>query len=295
MLRDRLNWPDLRPGEWLLVSYFLYIAARAQFASNSSGSPTLIASIVLAVVLAAATAGSLSPGLFWDVVRNWLPAPVLLVSYRIVDCFAQPFSSREIENQLLHWDRILLRDWGVGAAVESLGPVIPTILEAGYLLLYAVPPLSIAYFYWLRRRNLVDKFLFTFLLGTLLAYAMLPVFPVQSPRLAYESEEFVPLPTHARQLNIAVLERFDIRTSVFPSGHVAVAFSAAFAMLLTLRENRWAGGLLLLLAFLVWLNTVYGRYHYAADGLVSLLLSMGASAVGSIVYPSSNPKAGALQ
>ena len=76
-----------------------------------------------------------------------------------------------------------------------------------------------------------------------------------------------------------VLDRGDIHASVFPSGHVGVGFDAAFAMRLAV-PTRWmpAGGLFGL-ALLVWVGTVYGRYHYAADGLASLVVTSGAASV----------------
>jgi membrane-associated phospholipid phosphatase len=53
-----------------------------------------------------------------------------------------------------------------------------------------------------------------------------------------------------------------------------VGFSAAFAMMLAMPEQRRAGWTLLAIALLVLVDTVYGRYHYAADGLAGLLVSL---------------------
>ena len=75
-------------------------------------------------------------------------------------------------------------------------------------------------------------------------------------------------------MNLWILNHWDIRSSVFPSGHVAAAFSAAFAMCLAAPGRRTLFGALLAIALLVWMNTVYGRYHYAADGLASLAVSV---------------------
>jgi membrane-associated phospholipid phosphatase len=63
---------------------------------------------------------------------------------------------------------------------------------------------------------------------------------------------------------------------VFPSGHVAVGFSAAFAMWLAVPAHRGLGWTLLAGAVVVWITTIYGRYHYAADGLASFVVT-GAS------------------
>ena len=62
--------------------------------------------------------------------------------------------------------------------------------------------------------------------------------------------------------------------------HVAGAFSAAFALLRLLPERRWVGWMLLALAVLIATATIYGRYHYAADALAGLAISVGAYWMG---------------
>jgi membrane-associated phospholipid phosphatase len=84
-----------------------------------------------------------------------------------------------------------------------------------------------------------------------------------------------------RRMNLWILNHWDIHSSVLPSGHVAAAFSAAFAMRMAAPRRRALTGALLVVAVLVWVNTVYGRYHYAADGLAGLGVS--AAAIGSLV------------
>ena len=84
------------------------------------------------------------------------------------------------------------------------------------------------------------------------------------------------LPEHMsvfRAINMWLLERCDISTSVFPSGHVAVAFSCAFGLLRALPEERWAYFSAFIAAFIVFTATIYCRYHYAADGLASILIT----------------------
>ena len=64
----------------------------------------------------------------------------------------------------------------------------------------------------------------------------------------------------------------DISTSVFPSGHVGVAFSTALALLFSAPTRRGLFAIALAAAILVYLATVYGRYHYAMDGLASMAI-----------------------
>ncbi len=64
--------------------------------------------------------------------------------------------------------------------------------------------------------------------------------------------------------------------SVFPSGHAAAAFSCAFAVRRLLPEWRLPGRVLVLLAVLIAVATVYGRYHFAIDMLAGLGRAMAA-------------------
>lgn len=223
-----------------------------------------------------ARADARAAGKSWSVVRDWLPAPLLLIAYWSADWVPHGPGQRSLEHALIGWDRIVLNDWGVRAAVERLGPLLPTILELAYLVVYAVPPLAIAYFYLRRERRRLEDFLFPFLLGTLTTYALLPYFPSEGPRVVFAGADLPAYETVFHRLNLWILDTGDIRSSVFPSGHVTVAFSAAFAMLLALPDRRRVGWILMVIGVLVLVDTVYGRYHYAADGLAGLTISAAA-------------------
>jgi len=53
-----------------------------------------------------------------------------------------------------------------------------------------------------------------------------------------------------------------------------VAFSVAFGIMRLLGEHKWAGRSLLLLAVLIALATIYGRYHYAVDAVAGLATAL---------------------
>src|SRR5207244_7229225 len=77
-----------------------------------------------------------------------------------------------------------------------------------------------------------------------------------------------------RHFNIWLLDHADIHSSVFPSGHVAASFSAAFGLLAALPELRRIGGAMVVLALLIGIATVYGRYHYAVDVVASIAITV---------------------
>lgn len=284
--------PRLRPSEWLLAGYFLYTAPMSVLAGASPEDAARRLALALSAICALAALASLDAGArsrFISIVRDWLPAPGMLAAYWAVDWSAASPGAHRLERSWIVWDRLLLNDWGVKAAVESLGPVVPTLLECSYSLLYAIPPVSIGVLYLYGRRNRVDRFLFALLLPTLVSYALLPRFPSEGPRLLFRGEDLPAYTSAFRALNLWLLDSFDIRASVFPSGHVTVAFAAAIAMWSVLPERRWVGGVLAALAAAIAAATVYGRYHYAVDAAAGMAI---AAVMGCASLPLHNWMAG---
>jgi membrane-associated phospholipid phosphatase len=179
-----------------------------------------------------------------------------------------------LEDAWIVWDRLLLERWRVHAAIEILGPVFPAMLEIAYSLVYAIGPLSVGILYAYGRRKRVAPFLFTFLLGAVLCYAQFPFWPSEPPRTVFPGQDFPGYLTVFRKFNWWLLGGYGIHTSVFPSAHTGAAFSAAFGMLRSLPEKPWVGRFLLVLAVLIAIVTVYGRYHYFVDAAAGLGMSL---------------------
>ncbi|PYT13322.1 MAG: hypothetical protein DMG59_20790 [Acidobacteria bacterium] len=272
----------LRYSETVLVGYFAYttiLAGLWRLPSLLCLCFGVIPVALLALAYFESTRGGRATGVF----REWIPAALALPAYWEVSWFWRP-QSYALENQWVAWDRLLLNHWHVRAAIESWGPVIPSALEFCYLLIYAIPPLSLGILYWCHRRRRVDRFLFTFFLGTLLTYALLPYFPSEPPRIAFRGADLPGVNTFFRQINVWLLDHCDIHTSVFPSGHVTAAFSAAFGMLLALPEKKRVGAALLILAIAIAITTVYGRYHYAVDAIAGLSVSLAATSASITIF-----------
>ena len=179
------------------------------------------------------------------------------------------------------WDRVLLYDLGVKAGVEQFGAVVPFVLELVYLLLYAFPPTALLTLNFIDQRSRIGRYLFILFLGTFTAYLLLPVWPVSSPRLAYPGADLPTFEGFPRNINVWVLDHLDILTSVFPSGHVAVAMSNAFGLLVAVPGRRRIWGAAFGVAGIVYAATIYGRYHYAMDGLSSIVIAIVAWRVGA--------------
>jgi membrane-associated phospholipid phosphatase len=221
---------------------------------------------------------------YLNIVRDWLPfAPVLLI-YHEMGLLTLPQPTHSLEARWVVWDQVVLRG-GAKALIELLGPFLPSLLEIAYLLVYAMGPISVAMLYVYGRRSRVDGFLFVFLLAVFISYAQFPFWPSEPPRILFAGQD---LPTYAtvfRTLNLWLLQVGGIRTSVFPSGHVAAASAAAAGMVLYLPEHKWIGRVLGVTAGLIAVATVYGRYHYLADAVAGLAMTGVALLIARLLGP----------
>lgn len=269
----------LRRSEWILCAYFVYTAVLAQWLPAPAVVRWLapaLNGIVIGGFWLMAWAESLRGSLFFSVLRDWYPAPLMLLAYREMGWFAPAEHTHQLERAWVVWDKKLLNDWGLRALIESLGPVLPGLLELAYALVYSTPLISVAILYVYRRRQRVDGFLSLFLLAILVPYALFPCFPSEPPRTVFPDEDMPNVETWFRRLNWWMLAGQGIHTSVFPSAHVAGGFAAAFGMMRFLRERPWVGRALLVLAVLIATAVVYGRYHYAVDALAGLACAAAA-------------------
>ena len=267
----------LRRSEWVLVAYFFYAAIVAHVLPVQRNIALLTlglnASIIASYVLLAHV-DSLRRRRFLSTVRDWYPTPLLVLAYREMGWFAPSHHSFALEKTWVVWDRFFLNTLGVKALIEYFGPVLPSLLEISYILVYAVPYFSLGVLYAYHRRERVDRFLFPFALAVLSAYALFPYFPSEPPRTVYPGQDFPAWTTVFRRLNWAMLGSYGIHTSVFPSAHCSGAFCAAFAMRLALPEKKWVWRFLLFMSVMIATATVYGRYHYLADAAAGLAIAV---------------------
>jgi len=86
-----------------------------------------------------------------------------------------------------------------------------------------------------------------------------------------------------------VYRTFEAGSAAFPSSHVAVALTTLWFSWRYLRPIRW---LHTLVAFLLCVSTVYGRYHYVIDVVAGILTAAILVPVGNWLYDRIDPRAG---
>lgn len=265
-----------RRSELFFSAFFLYSAAVALFRPVAPEVRTLVVTLNLALIAWFCLFAWAHEGRGFhtlDYVRDWYPVPLILLAFRQMGWMALPHASTAFEDYWIVWDRRLLHDWGLKAAIESLGPVLPNLLEFTYLLTYSVPVLMVTLIYVCHRRRRLDDGYSILLFGTLTAYALYPWFPSEPPRTVFPDAD-LPVMSLLRAWNLRIVGNYGIHTSVFPSGHSAAAFSAAFAVWKLLPEFPWCRWGMLILSILIAVATVYGRYHFAIDTVAGLGLAL---------------------
>lgn len=280
-------WPRLRASEWIVVSFFAYIAIVSHWfpeRPNLHHQPLLILALVSVSSFALAWSERPPLSLAISFSRDFIPIFLLLLAFREMEYFLPTRYDQHLEDLWIVWDRTILDSWHVRSAIESLGSFLVSYLELCYLLVYGLPFYCVAILYFQERRPKVDLFFCVYLTGTLIAYGLFPFFPTQPPRLVFPNLDEPGITTIFRKINLEVLRTGTIHVGVFPSAHVSSAFSAAWGMFLVLPKKKVFGWTLVIYALSVSLSTIYGRYHYAADVLAGFAVSLAAAVLAVLLH-----------
>lgn len=261
-----MNWRFLEAHERVAFLYFSYLAILGLLRPLSAtqqicllSTPVLLYSLCLLE--------SRGSHVWTRITREWCSLCVILPGYWFASWFESPFSNR-FQQVFIQWDRSLFANFNLQTLIEAI-EWIPPVLELAYLMLYVVPFFALGLLYAKGSRNQAPRFLLILLLGTFSVYAVLPHSSVSSPRIAFPTDSLPSSMNVVRCINLWVLDHLDNSKTVFPSGHVAVASSAAFGLRSCLPDSRWLHFSGFVGAILVYVATVHGRYHYAADGIAS--------------------------
>jgi len=273
---------NVRKSEWVILAFLVYAAVLSLFL------PVALFIRYWVILLNLAVLAGYSLLIHFDrrmkastfgIIRDALTQALVILAYREMGWFAQPHLNHHLENTWVAWDRMVLRGGG-RAVIEFIGPVLPSLLEISYGLVYAMAPFAVVMLYVYHRRERVDQLLFVFTLGVLLCYGQFPFWPSDPPRVLFAGEDLPSYLTVFRRFNLWMLGNYGIHTSVFPSAHVAGAFAIAFGASRVLPEQRWVGRFLLAMAILIAAATVYGRYHYLVDAVAGFVAALIGLAVG---------------
>jgi PAP2 superfamily protein len=207
-----------------------------------------------------------------SVVRDWLPYLLLLMFYWQAGQFVTRVDAG-FQRRLERLDSRIVTPAVEWCKRSGAGRSMLTILELAYLFCYVSMPLGIAALYLMHLGREADRFWTVVLMATYACYGMLPFIQTQPPRTLPEKRSVQPPLSKVRALNLWVLRWGSIHANTFPSAHVACTMACAL-VLLPLAPG--VGLLFLGVAILIALGAVAGRYHYAADAILGVMVALAA-------------------
>ena len=206
--------------------------------------------------------------------RDWSPGVHLLVCYWLSGTFFIAPMPR-LEAALAKADDIVFVRWGLGGLARHGPRWLLEYLELSYLCVYLVVPVGFGLLYWRAAEigRAVDEYWTVVLLAGLTCYGLLPWLQTLPPGVRGLHTGIERRPLLVRRLNVRILRGASVHANTLPSGHAATAFASAFA------AGTFIPGALLPLGFAavsISAAAVVGRYHYAVDSALGLLVAMAA-------------------
>lgn len=251
----------MRSSEWVPFLYFLYLAVACWLRPIRMSRRLLVTGVSLAVATTIVAVASVAP----TTLRAWAPLVYVSFGYYVTGwLFVKP--SAALEAWLLDWDHRLLGDptrrfahwpgWLVGY-LDFVYVCLFLLLPGGFAALLMAGHVTRGNHYW----TMV-------LAADLGAFAPLSVFQTRPPWVV--EAPAVLAGGWVRHLSKFMVRNTTICVNTFPSGHVAVSFAIAFAVMGSMPVT---GSLLLALAVTVSVACVVGRYHYILDVVTGAVLA----------------------
>jgi membrane-associated phospholipid phosphatase len=251
----------MRASEWIQIAFALgngLLAWMRPLEMRRRLRIAMLAALVPAAILMARFAFH---GFAGSVVRDWLPAALLLIPYWQAGQFFTGPDVR-IQKWLAQTDekmlRILRRIIGSG---ENKGWA--RYFETAYLMCYPLVPIGLGALYLGHHSAAADFYWIVVVLASDISFAVTIFVPAMPPRLIPEqAAEPRVAANNVRKLNLEVLNRGSIQAITFPSAHVAS--TTAVALVLT-RFLPVTGAIFLVIAASIAIGAFLGRYHYFLD------------------------------
>jgi membrane-associated phospholipid phosphatase len=263
----------VRTSESIALAYFVYLAAICWLRPLSRRRRVEIAGVSLATIAAIVLVARTAPA--W--MRDWAPAVYILVGYFLPGRFFEVPALR-VEAWLASWDRRLLGDPTTRFA--SWPRSLLVYLDVVYMGCFLMLPAGFAALAWSGHRDAADRYWTMVAAADLSAFLSLTMFQTRPPWAVERPPALADRAVHRAAL--LFVRHGTIGANTFPSGHTAVSFAIAFALLPVLPV---ASAVCFILAVTIAVACVVGRYHYVVDVLTGTVLALVIWAIVASIGP----------
>lgn len=257
----------LRSSEWVAFGYFAVLAVIAL----SRGRRRALVRAVLAA--SAVVAIAWMPDALWQTwsldlgwTREWAPPVFVLVGYWLPAQLVTGIDGR-FERWLLESDHRWIG--GLLRRAARAPRLWVELAEAAYLCCYPLIPGGLVVLLVGGHADEANRYWTALLWAAALSYGPLAFLASRPPRVLEPAVDSTR--STIRRLNLLVLGRASVQLNTCPSGHVATSVAAALAV-----WSAWpvAGIALGVLAALIAIASVTGRYHYAFDAISGIVVGL---------------------
>src|SRR6201984_1298344 len=258
----------MRASEWIQIAFAIGIGLLAWMRPLETRRRLRIALLAAIVPAAILTTRFALNGFAGSVVRDWLPATLLLIPYwQAGQFFTGP--DERIQKWLAQTDEKALHHVLRRIVGSSESGGWARYFERAYLMCYPLVPIGMAALYLGHHRAAADFYWIVVVLASDICFAVTIFVPALPPRLVPgQTAEFGVAANDVRKLNLEVLNRGSIQAITFPSAHVASTTAVALVLI---RFLPVTGAIFLVIAASIAIGAFLGRYHYFLDVAVGAL------------------------
>jgi membrane-associated phospholipid phosphatase len=249
-------------SEWIAFSYFLYLAVVSWLRPLPLPRRLTVTSVSVGLLLII-WIGAIT---FSPSIRNWAPFAYVAAGYYLPGwLFVRPAIG--LEAWLLAWDRRLLGD---PTTRFSAWPAwLVGYFEISYTLCFLLLPAGFAALALTGRTALANHYWTMVLAADLAAFAPVSVVQTRPPWAIERAPALADQSVH--RFASFVVRTATIRVNTFPSGHVAVSFAIAAALMTAMPV---AAAICFVVAVSISVACVVGRYHYVVDVFSGVALAV---------------------
>lgn len=262
----------MRKAEWIsLVAFSFFIIASwfRPLTTQRRLEIAAIGAIGLILITAIQFADQFIPRFAVLLARDWLPAALMPMVY-----WQAGWCSSNVNKSFQAWlqrlDQKLLGSWMPTMAEKPGFRWVAASLELAYISCYVLVPMGLGVLHLENLERHISDYWSVVLLATYPCYVFTAFVPTHPPRLV-ETNSAGTVTSNIRRFNLWIVRSLTTQLNTFPSAHVTATLGGSLVLLHFLPA---IGLVFVLVSIGIALGAVLGRYHYAADVLLAVAITV---------------------